>query len=116
MSNSKWRKVLGIVAELGIEFRVAFVGGQKYGLSQTLKNPILNESHIGDGCLIGGPITYKEIFGLQLLRYENLRNPKNGANYKDEEKSLRFRQTMESLGKYPIEVTEEHIYIHGYEQ
>jgi hypothetical protein len=114
--STKWRKTFTVIADTGIKFRVALVSNHKYGLEQVLRNSELNETHIGDGCIVGGPIEYKEIFGLQVARYESIRNPQNGANYKDEAKSIAFKQAIESLGMYPIEVTEEHIYIHGYEQ
>ena len=114
MSNTKWKVVFEQIADHELVLSVAYVREHSYGSEQKITNLRLEDSHIADGVLFGGPITYKEIYGLRINRFESSKNPTTGATLQSEVQSISFLTNLDKLGKYPIEVTEKHIFINGY--
>ncbi|WP_125931909.1 DUF6678 family protein [Thiosocius teredinicola] len=114
MNNTKWREVLAEISSAQVWFSIAYVGEEKYGTLQALENLGLFERHVGDGCLIGGPVEYKDIFAIRIERFEEFRNTSTGKKFADESKSLELTARLKNVGLLPIEVDEQHITIFGY--
>ena len=114
MNNTKWREVLSEIASIQVAFSIAYIHEEIFGYSQILCNPDLHEYYIGDGCVIGGPVKYKEIFAVRIERFEEQRNSKTGQITSDESKSIKLLEHLKNHGLLPIEIDERHITIYGY--
>ncbi len=119
MNNTKWREILIVLYQqkAGFPIEVAFVRDEEE-FRQTGVPPInlLEDDFIQDGGFGGGPCDYRDIFAIRIKRKENYRNPKTGAVSISEEASNELLKALNKLGKLPIELTDEHIIIHGYKK
>ncbi|WP_119394392.1 hypothetical protein [Salinibius halmophilus] len=114
MSNTKWKIVFEQLAEHKLAFSLSYVREQHYGPEQKITNLKLGNDYVADGVLLGGPVYFKEIHCLKINRFVTYKNPLTGASFEIDRYSVSFLNTLDKLGKYPIDFSEEHIYISGY--
>ena len=119
MNNTKWKKVLNELVLFGLPFQISCIDEERWGpknLPDILyTSEDLANDHIRD-VLIGGPVYYKQIFAIRIFRSETLINPKTGRRYQSTEKSDIFLKKINEIGKLPIELDDEFIYIIGYKK
>lgn len=114
MNDTKWREVLELTLLLRIPYEVVFTSGSGYRPGHSVPQS-LQAHKVGDpGLSGGGPHSYREILGLRVPRFSRTRDPRSGVLGNDESQSVRYLEGLASLGKIPVEMTEEYIYIHGY--
>ncbi len=115
MNNTKWRKVLSLIAESSIPVHFAFVREESYLEKTRFPKNAYDENHVKD-CLPGyGPFYYKEIYAIKCPIYESKVNTKTGAKYECKQRSEQFLEQLNSIGKLPIKLDEQFIYLKGYE-
>ena len=113
MSNTKWRRVLETVGEIDIPVQFAFVREEEFKSTVHFPKDGCNQTSTKD-CCAHGPFYYKEIFAIRCPVYEMKTNLKTGAKYQCTERSDRFLENLNSIGKLPTELDESFIYIKGY--
>ncbi len=116
MNNTKWREVLYLIAQTNVEIRFSTVWEGKFSRPQEVKSPILHEEYLGDGCLAGGPIFYKETSELRIARFQQLRDPRTGVVYKDDACSQQLLNSLEKLGLLPLTIGADEIILCAYAQ
>ena len=114
MNNTKWREVFRLIAETGVEIKITTVWGDNASALQKIVSPELHEDYVGDGCIIGGPLFYKEIRELRVSRFEKLRDPNTGEFLKDDSKSEILIHSLEKLGRLPISKDNDEIILVAY--
>jgi len=114
MNNTKWKVVFEQICAEDLSFAIAYVREHNYGIMQKIITLRLEDRYIADGCLIGGPVSYKEIYSLKIERFKAYRDSVTGAECQDNKQSTAFINSLNKLGKYPLELTKKHIYINGY--
>ncbi|SIP96222.1 hypothetical protein SAMN05421647_101597 [Marinobacterium stanieri] len=114
MNNTKWHEVLYLIAQTNVEIRFSTVWEERFSRPQEVKSPIFHEEYLGDGCLVGGPIFYKEIRELRIARFQQLRDSRTGAMYKDESCSQHLLNSLEKLGQLPLTIGDDEIILCAY--
>jgi len=115
MNDTKWREVLELTLALRIRYEVAFTWDNRYRQGYLVPETSLKTRSVGDpGISGGGPHPYSEILGIRVFRFSRTRDPKTGIPSNDESLSLRYLERLASLGKVPVEVADEYVYVRGY--
>ena len=113
MNDTKWREVFAILATRSCAFSIATISDECFGVTNTLRVPAIYCDHLGD-VLTSGPVHYRDIFALRILRLESVRNALTGVLAADESLGLAVLGCLNRLGALPIEISLEHITIHAY--
>ncbi len=115
MNNTKWRELLSLTIEMGVQFDVAFTRDGKFHQAGFVSTSALGPTAVADpGLNGGGPHKYDEIFALRVRRYTKERNPLTGVIVMDEGRSIQYLHKIAALGALPAEVCGEYIYVRGY--
>ncbi|MGO2073899.1 MAG: DUF6678 family protein [Pseudoalteromonas sp.] len=115
MNNTKWKHVFKKLTEFQMIFQIAFVREHKYGSLQKIHTLDVIDDHLADGCVCGGPTYFKEIYAVKIIRFNKSQNAATGRYENTTTSSNAFLDSLQAFGRFPIEITEENIYIHGYQ-
>ncbi len=113
MNNTKWRELFCRIAATGLWFKVSTIWNVESSILQKITQAHFEKEFIGDGCLVGGPLFYKEIFQLRVLRYQ----PESKINEKVEYDDARwqsFLASLDELGEIPLTIHRSEAVIQGY--
>ena len=115
MNNTKWRELLSLTLEMGLQFEVAFTHDGLFHQASFAPVGALGPTGVADpGLNGGGPHKYDEILVIRVPRYIKTRNAITGVSIMDEGNSIRYCQKLAAIGVLPVEVCDRHIYVRGY--
>jgi len=115
MNNTKWRELLSLTMQMGVQFEVAFTRDGQFHRAGLVSADALGPTAVADpGLNGGGPHEYDEILAIRVQRYIKNRNSLTGVSVLDEGRSIQYLGKLSAIGALPVEVCDEHIYVRGY--